>query len=143
MRCPHPNCRKDFDRFLMFIDEFNKVSRETYYACPHCKSRVDIILTSEDAIKLSKGKENTPFQFRLPILFRISIFISHEASNPRNMLNMHTNHRIYDQKHLSPRIIWKKNKLFMHTIDTRISSNVDSFKWCFRVVNETLSAFNR
>ena len=69
MRCPYPNCRKDFDRFLMFIDEFNKVFRETYYACPHCKSRVDVIITSEDALELSKGKKTLPSNFVCPYYF--------------------------------------------------------------------------
>lgn len=60
MKCPYPGCGKDFDKFIMLVDDFNKVIRETYYACPHCKSRVDIVVTNEDAFKFSSGGKDIP-----------------------------------------------------------------------------------
>ena len=46
MQCPNPECRKKFDQLIMLVDH-TKVPRETYYACPHCKSRIDIVFNKE------------------------------------------------------------------------------------------------
>lgn len=39
--CPYSKCRRTFRKPLMLTDA-SKVPRETYYACPHCLSRVDV-----------------------------------------------------------------------------------------------------
>ena len=41
MNCPHKDCGKQFDQLVMLVDN-TKIPRETYYACPHCKSRINI-----------------------------------------------------------------------------------------------------
>ena len=46
MQCPNPECRKKFDQLIMLVDH-TKVPRETYYACPHCKSRIDVVFDKE------------------------------------------------------------------------------------------------
>jgi len=43
VKCPH--CKKTFDKLAMLVDDSNMV-RETYYACPRCKQKVDINVTS-------------------------------------------------------------------------------------------------
>ena len=42
MHCPHPDCGKKFSQLIMLVDS-TKVPRDTYYACPHCKSRIDVL----------------------------------------------------------------------------------------------------
>jgi len=46
VQCPNPECRKKFDQLIMLVDH-TKVPRETYYACPHCKSRIDVVFDRE------------------------------------------------------------------------------------------------
>jgi len=46
LTCPHNDCGKKFTKFIMLTDP-TKIPRETYYACPHCKSKVDIITDSK------------------------------------------------------------------------------------------------
>ena len=75
MNCPHQECGKKFDQLIMLVDNA-KVPRETYYACPHCKSRINIVVDSEN-LKFSKrsrrgngGKESgCPYYFGYLKLF--------------------------------------------------------------------------
>ena len=41
LQCPYDMCRKVFDKPIVMLDSSNCV-RETYYACPHCRSKVEI-----------------------------------------------------------------------------------------------------
>ena len=41
--CPYIKCRKIIQKPLVLIDSL-KTPRETYYACPHCHSPLDIIV---------------------------------------------------------------------------------------------------
>ena len=41
--CPYENCGKEFKQLVMLTNETEN-QHETYYACPHCHSRVDLIL---------------------------------------------------------------------------------------------------
>ena len=45
--CPYPQCRRTFRKPLMLTDA-SKMPRETYYACPHCLSRVDVTVDNEE-----------------------------------------------------------------------------------------------
>ena len=41
-KCPYPDCKKKIRQMIMLIDN-TRIPRETYYACPHCKNRIDLI----------------------------------------------------------------------------------------------------
>jgi len=65
LTCPYIECRKTIQKPLMLIDS-SKMPRETYYACPHCHSPLDIIVRNERglesvSVKASKSaKEVAP-----------------------------------------------------------------------------------
>jgi hypothetical protein len=42
LRCPYKGCEKSFEKPAVLADN-STVPRETYYACPHCMSKLDII----------------------------------------------------------------------------------------------------
>jgi len=46
LTCPYNQCKKEFDKPLMLTD-FSSTPRETYYACPHCLTKVEVV--SEDS----------------------------------------------------------------------------------------------
>lgn len=41
LRCPYSGCGKEFDRPTILIDS-STITRQTYYACPHCMSKLRI-----------------------------------------------------------------------------------------------------
>ena len=41
MHCPHENCGKEFGQLAMLVDN-SKIPRDTYYACPYCKSKINV-----------------------------------------------------------------------------------------------------
>lgn len=41
LHCPYTQCRKRFEKPIVLTDS-TKILRETYYACPHCHSKVDL-----------------------------------------------------------------------------------------------------
>jgi DNA-directed RNA polymerase subunit RPC12/RpoP len=41
--CPYSNCGKGFKQPVLLASRA-ELSRESYYACPHCHSKVDIVL---------------------------------------------------------------------------------------------------
>jgi len=43
LKCPYEGCEKSFDKPTVLTD-LSEVPRETYYACPYCNSRIDIIV---------------------------------------------------------------------------------------------------
>lgn len=68
--CPYGNCGKEFQQPLLLTDEAT-LPRETYFACPHCLSKLGLVLkdvqdvgavevvASHDA-KLHVSKRETP-----------------------------------------------------------------------------------
>lgn len=54
--CPNVECGKVFQKVLILAD-LSKMPHETYYACPHCFSRVDI------AVKEEKSPLECPYYF--------------------------------------------------------------------------------
>jgi DNA-directed RNA polymerase subunit RPC12/RpoP len=61
--CPYFQCRKTFRKPLMLTDS-SKIPRETYYACPHCLSKVDVAVDNEEnthefSVKIPERKEMT------------------------------------------------------------------------------------
>jgi hypothetical protein len=43
MKCPYKGCRKAFDKPAVLTDP-SAVPRQTYYACPYCMSKVDLMV---------------------------------------------------------------------------------------------------
>jgi len=43
LKCPYKGCEKSFDKPTVLTD-LSEIPRETYYACPYCNSRIDIIV---------------------------------------------------------------------------------------------------
>ncbi|MCW4052789.1 MAG: hypothetical protein NWE78_06250 [Candidatus Bathyarchaeota archaeon] len=50
--CPYSNCGQTFQQPVMVTDS-SKLPRETYYACPHCMLRLQLILDAN-----SQGSES-------------------------------------------------------------------------------------
>ncbi len=42
LRCPYKGCQKTFDKPTLLTDQ-SRVPRESYYACPFCMSKIDIV----------------------------------------------------------------------------------------------------
>jgi len=43
LKCPYKGCGKSFDKPTVLTDS-SSVPRQTYYACPYCMSKLDIIV---------------------------------------------------------------------------------------------------
>ncbi len=43
LQCPYAMCHKTFEKPIVLTDT-SQVVRETYYACPHCRSKIEIIV---------------------------------------------------------------------------------------------------
>ena len=43
MKCPYKGCGKTFNKPTVLTDS-NAMPRETYYACPFCSSKLDIVV---------------------------------------------------------------------------------------------------
>ncbi len=60
LSCPYGNCGKGFAKPLMLTDS-SEILRETYYACPHCQSKLDIVVDGLHVIRVERceGGEKT------------------------------------------------------------------------------------
>ena len=82
MNCPH--CGKSFDKLAMLVDGSDMI-RETYYACPHCKARVDLEV-NEKALQFS-GKGNVPSsESKCPYYFGYLSFFCNGSLVPETCL---------------------------------------------------------
>lgn len=54
LTCPYGECKKGFERPVMLTD-YSKMPRETYYACPHCLTKVDIVAKDRNISTVSLG----------------------------------------------------------------------------------------
>jgi DNA-directed RNA polymerase subunit RPC12/RpoP len=43
LKCPYKGCAKSFDKPTVLTDS-STIPRQTYYACPYCMSKIDIIV---------------------------------------------------------------------------------------------------
>jgi len=43
LHCPYAMCRKTFEKPIVLTDT-SQLVRETYYACPHCRSKIEIVV---------------------------------------------------------------------------------------------------
>jgi DNA-directed RNA polymerase subunit RPC12/RpoP len=67
VKCPH--CEKTFDKLAMLVDDSGMV-RETYYACPHCRSKVDInVKGSMPKFHTRKGSNSSQSERTCPYYF--------------------------------------------------------------------------
>lgn len=62
--CPYNECKKEFEKPVMLTD-FSKMPRATYYACPHCLTKIDVMVKdrSLDSVSLETsegGPEKAP-----------------------------------------------------------------------------------
>lgn len=48
--CPYDKCGKEFKQPVLLSSEA-QLTRETYYACPHCHSKLDLVLTDTKDFK--------------------------------------------------------------------------------------------
>ncbi len=42
LKCPYKGCEKTFEKPTMLTDQ-TRIPRESYYACPFCMSKIDIV----------------------------------------------------------------------------------------------------
>jgi len=54
LQCPYAMCHKTFEKPIVLTDT-TKLIRETYYACPHCRSKVEVIVDDPSNPKLVQG----------------------------------------------------------------------------------------
>ncbi len=47
LNCPYDQCGKSFEKPVVLTD-FSKTPRETYYACPYCFSKLEIVLKAQE-----------------------------------------------------------------------------------------------
>ncbi len=59
--CPYGDCGKGFVKPLLLVDS-SQLLRETYYACPHCHSKLDVTVEDSNVIRLEKceGERDDP-----------------------------------------------------------------------------------
>ncbi len=43
LRCPYSGCGKTFEKPAILTDQ-SAIPRKTYYACPYCQSKIDILV---------------------------------------------------------------------------------------------------
>jgi hypothetical protein len=60
LRCPYKGCEKLFDRPTMITDT-STIPRRTYFACPHCMSKLDIVTENNKIISITPTEYPTVF----------------------------------------------------------------------------------
>jgi hypothetical protein len=43
LKCPYKGCEKSFEKLSVLTDS-SSIPRQTYYACPHCMSKLDVTI---------------------------------------------------------------------------------------------------
>lgn len=51
LKCPYDGCGKSFDKPTVLTDS-SMVPRESYYACPHCNSKVNILVEGMSIVRV-------------------------------------------------------------------------------------------
>ncbi len=57
--CPYEQCGKHFEKPVVLLNT-TQIGRETYYACPHCQSKLDVTIDVGDASKIFVAATTTP-----------------------------------------------------------------------------------
>jgi len=57
--CPYHECNREFDKPVVLTD-FSRTPRETYYACPHCLTKVDVVAKDSklDSISVESSEKH-------------------------------------------------------------------------------------
>lgn len=61
LRCPYKGCAKSFDKPTVLTDS-STIPRQTYYACPYCMSKIDIIVDNMKIIGVKPTEYPTVFE---------------------------------------------------------------------------------
>ena len=59
--CPYNECKKEFEKPLTLTD-FSQIPRETYYACPHCLTKVDLVAKDSNLDLVSVETSGNPVE---------------------------------------------------------------------------------
>jgi DNA-directed RNA polymerase subunit RPC12/RpoP len=52
LKCPYKGCGKTFDKPTVLTDS-STIPRQTYYACPYCMSKIDIIVKGVKIVRVN------------------------------------------------------------------------------------------
>jgi DNA-directed RNA polymerase subunit RPC12/RpoP len=61
LHCPYTQCGKPFEKPIVLTDT-TKIIRETYYACPHCQSKLDVSVDTSSGSITSISKTLNPVE---------------------------------------------------------------------------------
>ena len=53
LKCPYQGCGKTFDKPTILIDP-SSLPRRTFYACPHCMSKLNIIVSGQKVVDVRR-----------------------------------------------------------------------------------------
>jgi len=59
LHCPYTQCKKRFEKPIVLMDT-TKILRETYYACPHCRNKLDVSVDKTSGGLISIEKTSDP-----------------------------------------------------------------------------------
>jgi len=59
--CPYNECRKEFEKPIVLTD-FSRTPRETYFACPHCLTKVDVVAKDPSLDSVSLESAGNPVE---------------------------------------------------------------------------------
>lgn len=51
LKCPYKGCEKSFERPAVVTDR-NGLVRQSFYACPHCQSKIDLIIEGTKVVEI-------------------------------------------------------------------------------------------
>lgn len=54
--CPNAECAKTFEKPIVLTDNLS-IPRQTYYACPHCRSKLKIVVENGKFMKIVSVKK--------------------------------------------------------------------------------------
>jgi len=61
LTCPYNECKRGFEKPVVLTD-FSKTPRETYYACPHCLTKVDVVVKDSKLDSVSVETSGNPME---------------------------------------------------------------------------------
>jgi hypothetical protein len=64
LKCPYKGCEKTFDKPTLLTDQ-TRLPRESYYACPFCMSKIDIVTSNMQVVDV-KATEYPATVFESP-----------------------------------------------------------------------------
>jgi DNA-directed RNA polymerase subunit RPC12/RpoP len=87
LHCPYGDCGKGFVKPLLLTDS-SEILRETYYACPHCRSKLNIIVEGLHVIRVEKceGGKRVVASVDCPYSFGYLKTLHEDASIPDECL---------------------------------------------------------